>query len=149
MGLVKIMRPSTACFPAVLLAWTIAPGCGDNKPYHDTSLNEATVAGVVKANGAPVTEGGTILFNAANSGRIVSARTATIGSDGRYTIKTYTGDNVVTYGGEITKKYRGIGLRRDSATVQSGENTVDFDILGEGKSPTIDPSKMPKQRKKR
>jgi hypothetical protein len=134
---------------ASLLAWAIIPGCGDGKPYQDTSLNEATVTGVVKAKGEPVTEGGTILFNASNSARHVPTKSATIGPDGRYTIKTYTGLNLVTYGGAIAKNHPGVGLRRDAAEVESGENTFDFDILGEGKNPNFDSSRMPKSRKKR
>ncbi len=83
--------------------------------------------------------GGTIHFNPSNSGRIVPTRSAEIGPDGKYTIKTYTGDNQVTYGGEVAAKNRGVGLRRDFATVQSGENQFDFDVLGAGgKDPTID-----------
>ncbi len=70
------------------------------------------------------------MFNPSNSGRIVPSRTAEIGSDGRYTIKTYTGDNRVTYGGELAKKYPGLGLRQDYATVASGENSIDFDVAG-------------------
>jgi hypothetical protein len=149
MGPVNPTRRRRALLLATLLAWSAVPGCGDGKPYHDTSLNEATVSGVVEAKGEPVTEGGTILFNPSNSGRIVPTRSAPIGPDGRYTIKTYTGVNVVTYGGEIAKKYPGVGLRRDGADVEAGENTIDFDILGEGKNPNIDFSKMSKQRKKK
>jgi len=144
----RLMQWRAALLSAALLACAISPGCGDGKPYHDTSMNEATVTGVVKAQGEPVTTGGTILFNASNSGRIVPTRAATIGPDGRYTIKTYTGVNVVTYEGEIAKKYPGLGLRRDAAEVQSGENSFDFDILNSGKSPTFDLSKMPKTRKR-
>lgn len=147
MGPVKLMRPSTLILPAALLAWAIAPGCGDGKPYQDTSMAEATVSGVVTAQGAPVTEGGTISFNASNSGRHVPTRSATIGSDGRYTIKTYTGDNVVTYEGAIAKKHRGLALRRDFTTVQSGENKIDFDVVGGGQNQGIDFQKMPKQRR--
>ncbi len=62
----------------IVLSLTIGPGCGDGKPSVDTSLNEATVTGVVSANGVPAT-GGTILFNPSNSGRIVPTRTAEIG----------------------------------------------------------------------
>ena len=106
-------------------------GCGDDKPYHDTSLTEATVSGVVTAKGEPVTAG-TISFNAANSGRIVAAKTAEIGPDGHYTLKTYTGDNQVTYGGEVAKKNMGVGLRKDFATVKMRREHFDFDVLGEG-----------------
>jgi hypothetical protein len=130
-----------------LILVTIA-GCGDGKPYTDTSLTEATVSGVVTANGEPVTAG-TISFNAANSGRIVGARPAEIGSDGRYTLKTYTGDNQVTYGGDVAKKHMGVGLRKDFATVKSGENTFDFDVLGPGgKNVTIDATKKATRRKR-
>lgn len=134
--------------PAMALALAVAPGCDDGKPYTDTSLNEATVTGAVKAKGEPVTQGGTISFNASNYGRKVAARVAEIGPDGRYTVKTFTGDNQVSYGGALAKKYPGVGLRHDFATVQSGENTFDFDVLGEGgKNVSIDPNRMPRKKK--
>jgi hypothetical protein len=140
-------RRPPAALAAALLAWALLPGCDDGKPYQDTSMTEATVTGVVAADGKPVTEGGEIAFNASNSGRHVPTRTATIGPDGRYSIKTYTGDNLVTYGGEVAAKHPGVGLRRDYADVHSGENTYDFDILKGGKSVTIDPSKIQKGRR--
>jgi hypothetical protein len=115
------------------LGLATVPGCSDGKPSVDTSLTEATVTGVVTAKGEPVT-GGTILFNPSNSGRIVATRTAEIGPDGSYTIKTYTGDNQVTYGGEVAKKYMGVGLRKDYASVQRGENKIDYDVLGAGRT---------------
>jgi hypothetical protein len=115
---------------AMLLAPMIS-GCGDAKPYTDTSLTEATVTGVVSVKGAPAT-GGVIRFNAANSGRIVPARTADIGPDGHYTIKTYTGDNQVTFAGEIAEKNRGLGLMKEYAGVKSGENEINFDLMGGG-----------------
>jgi hypothetical protein len=149
MGPVNPTRRCKALVLATLLAWSVVPGCSDGKPYHDTSLNEATVSGVVKARGEPVTDGGTILFNASNSGRIVPTKSATIGPDGRYTVKTYTGINVVTYEGAVAKKYPGLGLRKDAAEVEKGENTLDFDVLGEGKNPNIDFSKMSKQQRKK
>ncbi len=143
-----VLRQNTFLVAVTLLGAAMVAGCGDGKPYHDTSLTEATVRGVVKANGEPVTEG-TISFNAANSGRLVAARTAEIGPDGHYTLKTYTGDNQVTYGGELAKKHMGVGLRKDFATVQSGENTFDFDVLGPGaKSLPFDVTKKANRRKR-
>ncbi len=132
---------------AALLACALLPGCGDGKPYQDTSLNEATVTGVVRAKGQPVTVGGTILFNPSNSGRQVPTRSAEIGPDGRYTIKTYTGDNLVTYGGEVARKHPGVGMRRDYADVKAGENTIDFDILEAGKNPAFDLMKKARPRR--
>src|SRR3954449_11900073 len=82
-----------------LLSLAAMPGCGDGKPSVDTSLTEATVSGVVSAKGTPAT-GGQIRFNPSNSGRIVPTRSAEIGPDGRYTIKTFTGGNRVTFDGE-------------------------------------------------
>jgi hypothetical protein len=142
------MRWSKPFLPAALLVWAIVPGCGDGKPYQDTSLTEATVTGVVTAKGEPVTEGGTINFNPSNSGRHVPTKSAPIGPDGRYKITTYTGDNLVTYEGEIANKHRGLALRRDYANVQAGQNTLDFDIMGGGKDPSVDFSKMTKQKKR-
>ncbi len=121
------------CFAVflALLSLAVIQGCGDGKPSVDTSLTEATVTGVVSVKGTPAS-GGTILFNPSNSGRIVPTRTAEIGPDGRYTIKTYTGDNRVTFGGEVASKNAGVGLIKEYANVESGENHVDFDLLGEG-----------------
>jgi len=134
MALMIVLRLRNAFRCALtVISFLLIAGCGDGKPYIDTSLTEATVTGVVSVNGVPATAG-TIHFNPSNSGRIVPTKSADIGPDGGYTIKTYTGDNQVTYGGELAKKNTGVGLRRDSATVQSGENKIDFDVLGPGKT---------------
>jgi len=133
-----------------ILTTFVAHGCGDGKPSTDTSLNEATVTGKVTVKGTPAT-GGTILFNPSNSGRIVPARTAEIQPDGRYTIKTYTGDNQVTFGGEVASKNMGVGLVREYASVQAGSNEYNFDLMGPGggKQLPIDVAKKGAQRKKK
>src|SRR5271165_5920720 len=142
--MVVVRRRAAFLFVPIILCVVSVLGCGDGKPSVDTSLNEATVTGVVSAKGVPAT-GGTIHFNPSNSGRIVPTRSADIGPDGKYTIKTYTGDNQVTYGGEVATKNQGVGLRRDFATVEKGENQFDFDVLGGGsKDPTIDYTKKTK-----
>jgi hypothetical protein len=130
------LRPLTKLLPAIaILATLLAQGCGDGKPSTDTSLNEATVTGKVLVKGVPAT-GGTILFNPSNSGRIVPARTADIQPDGRYTIKTFTGDNQVTFSGDVASKNMGVGLTREYASVRAGSNEIDFDLMGEGSKKT-------------
>ena len=114
-----------------LVAACLLQGCGDGKPWVDTSLTEATVTGTVSVKGTPAT-GGKILFNPSNAGRIVPTRTADIGPDGSYTIKTLTGDNRVTFDGEVATKNVGVGLIKEYANVESGENHFDFDLMGEG-----------------
>jgi hypothetical protein len=138
--MIVLRRRDAFLLAMTLVSWAAIPGCGDGKPSMDTSLTEATVKGVVTAKGVPV-KGGTINFNPSNSGRIVPTRTAEIGPDGTYTIKTNTGDNLVTYGGELAAKHMGVGLKRDYANVQSGENQLDFDVLEGGKNPNIDLTK--------
>jgi len=113
------------------VALVLCVGCGDGKPSVDTSLTEATVSGVVSVKGTPAT-GGQIRFNPSNSGRIVPTRSAEIGPDGRYTIKTLTGDNRVTFDGEVAARNKGVGLMKEYADVKSGENQIDFDLMGEG-----------------
>jgi hypothetical protein len=106
-------------------------GCGDGKPWVDTSLTEATVSGTVSVKGTPAS-GGKILFNPSNAKRIVGTRTAEIGPDGSYTIRTLTGDNRVSFEGEVATKNIGVGLIKEYANVASGENHVDFDLMGQG-----------------
>jgi hypothetical protein len=149
MGATKCPRPVRLALAASFVACAVAAGCGDGKPYIDTSLSEATVTGTVTAGSSPVTEGGKIHFNASNSGRHVETRGADIGPDGKYSVKTFTGDNVVTYTGAVAQKHRGLALRKDYVTVQSGENHLDFDILGERKTPGIDFSKTPNTPKRK
>lgn len=74
----------------ILAAACLLQGCGDGKPWVDTSMTEATVSGTVAVKGIPAT-GGKILFNPSNAKRIVPTRIADIGPDGSYTIKTLTG----------------------------------------------------------
>jgi hypothetical protein len=129
------------------LLWFLS-GCGDGKPYVDASLKEATVTGVVSVRGVPAT-GGTILFNPSNVRRIVPTREAAIGPDGSYTVTTYTGDNRVTFNGEVAAKNRGVGLMKEYADVKSGENKIDFDLMGAGrKVGSIDLSKLPKTKRR-
>jgi hypothetical protein len=118
---------------AAVVAGAVLQGCGDGKPSVDVSLNEASVTGVVSVKGKPAT-GGTILFNPSNAGRIVPTRQAEIGPDGSYSLTTYTGDNRVTFNGEVASKNVGVGLMKEYALVESGDNKIDFDLLGEGSS---------------
>ena len=130
------------------MALAACEGCGDGKPSVDTSLNEATVSGVVMVKGVPAT-GGQIRFNPSNSGRIVPTRSADIGPDGRYTIKTLTGDNRVSFDGEVAAKNMGVGLMKQYADVKSGENQIDFDLMGAGaKVGTIDFAKKASTKKR-
>ena len=131
-------RWNNALVVLAVLGLPVLPGCSDGKPRVDTSLNEGTVTGIVMVKGKPA-EGGTILFNASNSERIVPHRSAPIGKDGRYTITAYTGANQVSFDGDVANKNRGVGLIKEFADVARGENTVNFDLMGEGsgKKPMI------------
>jgi hypothetical protein len=137
---------SPAILPLALFVTVL--GCGDGKPSVDTSLREATVTGVVLVKGKPAT-GGTIRFNPSNSERIVGTKSAEIGPDGSYTITTYTGDNRVTFDGEVAAKNMGVGLIREYAKVKSGENKIDYDLMGAGaKVGEIDVSKAGKKKRR-
>ena len=58
-------------------------------------------------------------------------RSAPIGPDGAYTIKTLTGINQVSFEGEVATKNRGVGLVKDFAEIASGSNKKDFDLMGD------------------
>jgi hypothetical protein len=131
--MIRSQRRQIGQLSMILLIVPFCQGCDEGKPHVDTSKNEATVSGTVKIRGKPA-EGGTILFNGSNSERIVEHRTAPIGKDGTYTVKTYVGLNQVTFGGEVAAENRAIGLIHEAAEVQPGENHADFDLLsGRGK----------------
>jgi len=143
-------RHAAALWAVALLAWPIGQGCNDGKPSVDTSKNEAKVSGTVRVRGVPA-EGGTIVFNASNSERIVGAKSAPINKDGTYSITTYTGGNQVLFEGDVAMKNREIGLLREYVDVQRGENDHDFDLLSENskKSPFPLEKQKPKDIKTR
>jgi hypothetical protein len=102
-------------------------GCEGGRPSVDTSNTEATVKGVVKINGVPATEG-EIAFDPANYKRKdVAQRSAPIGPDGTYTIKTLTGENQIRLGGSLARKKPIAARTAHTLDVKPGENTFDFE----------------------
>ena len=99
----------------------------------DTSLTEVTVTGVVTVKGKPAS-GGQITFNPSNRDRKVPAFAAPIGQDGSYTIKTYTGENEVRFGGDVDKAYPMLGMTKKYCVVTGGGQQQDFDLLGESEN---------------
>jgi hypothetical protein len=108
-------------------------GCGSGTPYVEGSLEEGVVKGTVKARGTPLV-GGDVLFNPANSKRMVGPRTAPIGKDGTFTVKTLVGPNIVTVtSAKFASKSRRkmvSGLEYDEKTVvvNPGEQTIELDF---------------------
>jgi len=112
----------------VALILGMMTGCGESPPSVDSSNAEATVKGVVKIGGVPATEG-EIAFDPTNFKRPnEKIRTAPIGKDGTYSIKTLTGENVIRLGGAITKKNSALEYSKKAMMVNSGENTFDFEV---------------------
>ena len=114
----------------------IGSGCGgDGKPSVDTSTEEATVKGIVKFKGAPVTKG-EIAFDPSNYQRKTeAARRVKIGPDGSYTVKTLVGDNQVSF--TIAEMARDPRLQDLSIPydVKSGENSFNIDLPPAPSSP--------------
>ena len=120
-------------------AFSAVGGCEGSPPSVDSSTAEATVKGVVKVDGAPATEG-EILFDASNYKRPDAApRSAPIGKDGTYTIKTLTGENIVRLGGALTKKKNALQYTKRPVNVTSGENTFDFVVGSDAKGGAAPP----------
>jgi hypothetical protein len=125
------MKGSLRAVVSLAAATFVALGQGcDGRPSMDTSTTEVTVTGVVKVKGQPAS-GGQISFNPSNRDRKVSAFTSTIGQDGSYSIKTYTGENMVTFGGEVAKTYPALGITKKYCVVTGGGQQQDFDLLGD------------------
>jgi hypothetical protein len=147
----RLAQKSVGCTAAMVsfVCFLLISGCGDGKPSVDSSLTEATVTGLVSVKGKAAT-GGSIRFNPSNSGRIVTYRSAEIGPDGSYSVKTFTGMNRVSFDGPIASQNKGVGLLKQYADVKSGENKIDFDLMGEGtKVGDIDIGKLSPSKKKR
>jgi hypothetical protein len=125
------LRGRLAPIAAILAG--IGAGC-DGRPSVDSSTTEATVSGTILVRGKPAT-GGEILFNPANVDRPVGPRSAPIGKDGTYTIKTYTGGNQVGFAGSLATENPGLFRFKQYYEVQKGENKKDFDLLNGSEAP--------------
>lgn len=111
-----------------------AVGCdgGPSTPSASLSKEEATVSGSVTVKGAPAT-GGEIVFDPQNIYRKDAAiKTAPIGANGSFTIKTLVGENAVTVKGPDIDKDRSLAGFRKVVEVKSGENVVPISV-GEAK----------------
>jgi hypothetical protein len=116
-------------------AWAcpwICTGCGNSQqgPLLSASMEEATVTGIVRVRGTPVTNG-RVGFRAANINRPNAPyRETEIGKDGRYTIKALIGDNTVdvTCKELAQPKNRQFIDNNQTIRVSSGENQIDIDI---------------------
>jgi hypothetical protein len=117
---------------ATLIALQVLAGCRDGKPTVDSSTtDEATVRGKVTLGGQPLT-GGQLVFNPANYQRkSVPTRTAAIGDDGSYTIKTLTGSNMVM----VSPKKVAAGVKATTdpyemipLEVNPGDNTFNINL---------------------
>ncbi|MGE3819841.1 MAG: hypothetical protein AB7I30_10415 [Isosphaeraceae bacterium] len=111
-----------------LVFWALA-GCSDT-PRVSGSMEEATVKGVVRVQGAPVTNG-MITFRASNVNRPnAPTKEAPIGKDGTYTINALVGQNFVEVSCKelFTPKNRPYAENERMVDVPSGEFTLDIDV---------------------
>jgi hypothetical protein len=118
------VRHSQRKLATILAASTLAlaVGCGQGVPSASTSSEEATVKGTVTIRGKAATQG-QVSFDPANVKRPGEvARTATIGHDGSYTVKTLVGDNAVRVTFPGMEKDRELGSFEQSFAVKPGEN---------------------------
>ena len=108
-------------------------GCeGGSPPSVTSATTEATVKGKVTLGGKPAS-GGEVVFDPSNYQRkMESARTAKIGADGTYTIKTLVGQNSIRLGGDAIQKQMPMATRRSwDLDVKGGDNTFDIDVPAE------------------
>jgi hypothetical protein len=118
---------------SVLLILGIAlPGCElqGGAPPVSSSLEEATVKGIVRFHGK-VIDNGNIIFHCANIKRPnAGVRETSIGKDGAYSVRTLVGGNTVEL---QCRELRDPKTRRPVPyelhfDVESGENTLDINI---------------------
>jgi hypothetical protein len=108
-------------------------GCTD-APRVSGSMEEATVKGVVRVRGKPVTNG-RVTFRSSNINRPkAQTREAEIGKDGHYTVTTLVGENFVDVACKelFEAKNRQMIENEQMVKIQSGENTLDIDLPPQG-----------------
>jgi hypothetical protein len=126
----RIGIASVAASALMVAGW----GCGGGRPAVDTSTTEATVSGVVTIKGKPAA-GGTISFDPSNVERKFEAvRSAPIGEDGAYSVTTLVGQNQVSFSGPMINQYPEIANESFMHDLEAGENSIDFELAGEGAS---------------
>ena len=119
--MIRARRGMVGAATALIAAW----GCdgGGGAPSASSSTEEATVQRTVTIKGVPAA-GGEIQFDPANVNRKVMPRTAPIGKDGTYTIKTLVGGNSVTVRGPAIDKDLGLAANQQMVEVHPGQNTI-------------------------
>ena len=109
-----------------LLSMLVIAGCGSSPPPVETSLSEATVKGVVKVMGSPMTSG-RITFNPSNYKRAdVGTGSAETQPDGHYEVKTLVGQNSISVYGPEIKKHPELGYAAQTLIVKDGENNFNM-----------------------
>jgi hypothetical protein len=117
----------------IFLIFVIAlPGCElqGGAPPVSSSLEEATVKGIIRLHGKAI-DNGNIIFHCANINRPnAGVRETSIGKDGAYSVRTLVGGNTVEL---QCRELRDPKTRRPISyeshfDVESGENTLDIDI---------------------
>jgi hypothetical protein len=122
--------PRTLCLVRILTtagSLALSAGCWDGKPPVSASMTEATVRGKVLLDGKPVTQG-SVLFDAGNYRRKISAREAQIGKNGTYIVKTLIGDNTITVRGPEIDRDRDLAYQQFLLGVGEGENAFDINL---------------------
>jgi len=93
-AMIRVSKPGALLATALLL---VVWGCnsGGSAPAVSGSSEESNVKGTVTVKGKPATAG-KVVFDPANiNRRTVLSRSADIGKDGTYTVKTLIGQNIV------------------------------------------------------
>jgi hypothetical protein len=103
-----------------------AAGCGE-APDTIPEGNVATVHGVVKVRGKPVTRG-LIRFEASNNGKSSRLESAPIGPDGSYSATTLIGPNTVTFVFPSSGKADPAPDSKVNFEAKPGDNPFDIDL---------------------
>ena len=125
--------PPRGSAAVLVMTALVTAGCDSGIPSVESSMEEAVVNGTVKARGTPLV-GGEVNFNAVNTKRQIGPRTAPIGKDGSFSVKTLVGANIVTVlsakFASKSRKNQVSGLEYDEKTVvvKPGEQKIDLDF---------------------
>ena len=121
------MRKNAVWLFGLIWATLCVGGCSEGTEVPSSAGLKAKVAGVVAVKGKTVT-GGSLVFKPNHADPSAPTATATVQSDGMYTVETFSGPCEVSFEGPGLKKDVAVGKGIRTIFLEEGDNRADLDF---------------------